>query len=1787
MVSSEGPQPTQAAPNYGRPRMKLAILSHTLPPNSNGQAIMLGRLLENLDYDDAILIAENRPETEALACAANRLRMGYFILPPDPRLPVPRLPILRLVVAVINECLAIVFRAWRTTQIVRRERCGTIVACTGRWHEMPIAWWTARRLRLPWVAYIFDWYAEKYRTIPGLTGAAISWVAGLLEGPLLRRASAVIVPNETLRDEYSRLYGIEPEIVRNPTVFDPVAIPEVHRSKRAESIVRFTGNIYEAHYDALARLCQAIDLIHDHKVKLELFTNAGPDHLRSIGIAGQVESHSYLPVNEVVTVQRGADILFLPLAFDCAFPSIIRTSSPGKLGDYLVSGRPILVHAPADSFVAQYCKAHDCALVVDSKDPAALAEAVRQLCDDSNLTSRIIGNALERGRIDFHVETARQAFFKVLDAPACQSQVPRCVGTDRSCDHASPRVSVVVHARNCANLVEEAIDCVLAQDYPDIEVIVVYDGTTDYALPEFDRNTRQVRYVRQEHAGVGSARNQGIRHATGDFVAFLESDDLFLPHKLREQVECLLAHPEVALVSCWCQFEDAAGLRWRYEPRSPGAGYENALRHLVGYGIATSSVLLRRAVLDEVGAFDESMTLIEDQDLFARVARIGALAVLPSHLVVIRQSQRATTRATDLDRLLTASRQMLFKAFATHAQLGWICRRRLLAYAYLSTWNAWIFRHGRARWQYWWRSWSLYPISLELHLLAIVYVAKRIARFNRSLSRRFFAGARVVTRIAQDLTPPALWFSARATLRFAHRLCSWSSLRLVVRNILPPVILRTLRTAQSASARPHYLLAGREILNRTLRLPGIASAFFRAKGAVHGQETVPPDLHVEVNSRAPRPTSPRRLRVAFISPCLLMGGVEILMSGIVRLTAEAIDWLILVADPKQIDPELRAQVETSARVMCGLESARGIASWADIVIAWGNDDLDKWIDGFTGPVIIVAHGCGDFTAQLMEANRTLATHRVAVSRMAARSFAGNRVSIIPNGVDPTRCQSMRSREAIRREWGLEPTERAVGFVGRIASEKNPLATSHAVRALGEGYRAVYIGPEIKPSLRDDILQLTPDAIFVPPIHQIGDALQALDCLIMASPEEGFSLAAVEAMYVGIPIVATPVGIIPEMQEHYGPTTVMVPLKPTPADLAAAVREALQPSHRSIVLHAQQVVQQHFTVEAAARNWEQYLFSVMAAPWWRRRRPMRYIQHVCRQLFRRASRTTITIEDITPPILYLSNKSFYRITRPLLLKILRYLLPPFAARSLRAVRQFVLRALFAGRPITIQNCWHSGIDGLREALPRQAIEVLRKMYRFAHRPKQDRSCCDQPVVAPAILCREELASRDRQRRSDRGHQLVGTRSHKKRILFVAFSNSIHAVRWINQLSGTDWDLHLFPAYMLDAHPEFQRITTHYGCVQPLESPSVRNAIPARLASLYAWPTVTAASQGLLKTINSQAVSASVQRHWGEHAQPAQLAQVIERLRPDIIHSLEIQQCSYLTSEALRLINGPRPTYIVSNWGSDIYHFGRLPEHAVKIREVLSEADYYCCECERDVPLARQHGFRGIQWPVLPNAGGFHLDEALAFRLPGPISQRRSIMLKGYHGWAGRAIVGLEALARCANLLTGYRIHIYCAEAVTRQAAHRVQKETGLDIRIVPRSSHSELLRLHGESRMSIGLSISDGCSTSFLESLVMGSLPIQSFTACADEWVEDGVSGLLVPPEDVEAVARAIRRALTDDALVDHAAKINLQVARQRLDYANIQSKVLAMYDQVYSQAASPSKPSSPPKPTGRLSHEFC
>jgi glycosyltransferase involved in cell wall biosynthesis len=240
----------------------------------------------------------------------------------------------------------------------------------------------------------------------------------------------VIAPNEFLRDELRRRFRIEPIVIHNAcdlSVYEGERGGEDEGSGGGgvEGRIVYTGGVGVLHFDAFRNLVAAVESLGRDGVKLHLYTPQRRAEIDGAGIRGPVVYHEHEPVSAMPAIQQSADVLFLPLAFESAYPEIVRTAAPGKMGEFLAARRPVLVHAPPDSFIAWYFRHFECGLVVDRNDPAELARALELLLSDIVLREKLSARAWERAQEDFSLSKARAQFAAVLglgvNQPAAES----------------------------------------------------------------------------------------------------------------------------------------------------------------------------------------------------------------------------------------------------------------------------------------------------------------------------------------------------------------------------------------------------------------------------------------------------------------------------------------------------------------------------------------------------------------------------------------------------------------------------------------------------------------------------------------------------------------------------------------------------------------------------------------------------------------------------------------------------------------------------------------------------------------------------------------------------------------------------------------------------------------------------------------------------------------------------------------------------------------------------------------------------------------------------------------------------------------------------------------------------------------------------------------------------------------------------------------------------------------------------------------------------------------------
>ena len=229
---------------------------------------------------------------------------------------------------------------------------------------------------------------------------------------------------------------------------------------------------------------------------------------------------------------------------------------------------------------------------------------------------------------------------------------------------AAPKVSIVIPAYNAMTYLPATLASVFNQTFSDFEVLLVDDGSTDSIQTWVAQTVRdsRVKLIYQVNQGLSAARNTGITHSQGKYIAFLDADDLWNPIKLEQQVQWLDTHPAVGLIYNWTALIDSAG-----NPTGRVLGSEiegDVLPEMLQRNfIDCPSVLVRRQCFDRVGLFDCTLRSVEDWDMWIRIAGVYPFAVTRAPLVYYRQ--HPTNMSKNWRVMEQSFQQVITKAFAS------------------------------------------------------------------------------------------------------------------------------------------------------------------------------------------------------------------------------------------------------------------------------------------------------------------------------------------------------------------------------------------------------------------------------------------------------------------------------------------------------------------------------------------------------------------------------------------------------------------------------------------------------------------------------------------------------------------------------------------------------------------------------------------------------------------------------------------------------------------------------------------------------------------------------------------------------------------------------------------------------------------------------------------------------------------------------------------------------------------------------------------------------------------
>jgi len=393
---------------------KFAFISLGLPPSQSGQSLAVYHLLREFDPTNYCLITlKNFYLYRHLGNCSERLAASYHFVNPDYQ-------IVRGLISIASKIrfrslldILLRIRIYQYRRILIKEKCEIVIGCTGDLLDPPAAFFASKSLGIPFILYTFDYYSRQ-RTEPLLQA-----FADKMEKEIVCGAARVIVPNECLKKEYLERYDVCSTVIHNPfdlSAYEKKIPPCSSTRPQNETQIVYTGAIYEAHYSAFKNLIAAMEMAHIPGLKLHIYTPQSELRLEIQGICGPVVIHKHLPNAYMPEIQHNADVLFLPLSFESAYPDIIRTSAPGKIGEYLASGTPVLVHAPKESFISWFFSHYRCGIVVSDNDPAALSMALAHILSDRDSVKTISDNAYRIAQTDFDAKYAREKFLQLISS---------------------------------------------------------------------------------------------------------------------------------------------------------------------------------------------------------------------------------------------------------------------------------------------------------------------------------------------------------------------------------------------------------------------------------------------------------------------------------------------------------------------------------------------------------------------------------------------------------------------------------------------------------------------------------------------------------------------------------------------------------------------------------------------------------------------------------------------------------------------------------------------------------------------------------------------------------------------------------------------------------------------------------------------------------------------------------------------------------------------------------------------------------------------------------------------------------------------------------------------------------------------------------------------------------------------------------------------------------------------------------------------------------------------------
>ncbi len=370
------------------PGSRVLVVASTLPPMVGGTAKMMRNLFSPVPKDSLVFLrgnnelyksAQDSPLTNVeIADMPNFLRRRSF----------------RIELPAYLEYLWTPWIAWRIHRIARREGVRAIFGNYPFGYFLVAAWMASRLSGLPLFVYMNDLWEETQ-------GASMHrFAARFLERRFFRDAAAVYVITQYVIDHYREKHGIEARLLPHAVDFEdavPAGAARATSAGKKERTILFAGGVYKMNLDALQKMVEAVEgmppLSDGTEARFLLCTPNDPEVLKSLRLSGSKVDIRFVDTRTLIELQRDADLLYLPLAFETPWQLEVKTVYPTKAVEYLISGTPIQLHAPPDCYTVHEARKYGWAHIVDRQDAELLREAIRQALTDEPLRAKLVEGA--------------------------------------------------------------------------------------------------------------------------------------------------------------------------------------------------------------------------------------------------------------------------------------------------------------------------------------------------------------------------------------------------------------------------------------------------------------------------------------------------------------------------------------------------------------------------------------------------------------------------------------------------------------------------------------------------------------------------------------------------------------------------------------------------------------------------------------------------------------------------------------------------------------------------------------------------------------------------------------------------------------------------------------------------------------------------------------------------------------------------------------------------------------------------------------------------------------------------------------------------------------------------------------------------------------------------------------------------------------------------------------------------------------------------------------------------